>query len=289
MVLDIEPVAHVGAVAVDGQRLAVQRRQDHQRDQLFRKMIGSVVVRAVRDHDGKAVGPVPGLGEMVGGRLGRGIGRAGVVGGGLGEVAVRPQRSVHLVGRDVHHAEGLGRVRLEPGEIGARRLEQGERPDDIGVEEDVRARNRPVHVALRREVDDPVRPMLGEDPGHGPGVADVHLFEAVQGTVCNRGQRLQIGRVGELVDHDGLVSEIQHEVAANRRPDEAGPAGDQDSHTPSPADASVRPVHANAAGASANRGCRRSFSERISSDASSRQSIPSAGSSHAIPRSHSGA
>ena len=45
-VLDVEPVADLLAVAVDRQRVAVERVQDHQRDQLLRVLARAVVVGA---------------------------------------------------------------------------------------------------------------------------------------------------------------------------------------------------------------------------------------------------
>ena len=66
MILDIEPVAHILALAVDRQRLACERIQDGQRDQLFGEMIRPVIVRAIRHDDRQAIGPLPGLGEVVG-------------------------------------------------------------------------------------------------------------------------------------------------------------------------------------------------------------------------------
>ena len=53
VVLDVEPVAHVAAVAVDRQRLALERVQDHERDQLLGELVRAVVVRAVRDSTGR--------------------------------------------------------------------------------------------------------------------------------------------------------------------------------------------------------------------------------------------
>ena len=44
MIDDIEPVAHVLALAIDGQRLAVTDVIDKERNQLFRELIGAVVV-----------------------------------------------------------------------------------------------------------------------------------------------------------------------------------------------------------------------------------------------------
>ena len=45
----VQPVAHLHPVAVDGQRVAVQRVQDAQRDQLLRVLVGAVVVRRAAD------------------------------------------------------------------------------------------------------------------------------------------------------------------------------------------------------------------------------------------------
>ena len=44
VILDVQPVAHVEAVAVDRQRLAHQRVDDHQRNELLGKLIGSVII-----------------------------------------------------------------------------------------------------------------------------------------------------------------------------------------------------------------------------------------------------
>src|ERR1700727_846511 len=46
VVLDIEPVAHVGSRAIDRQRLAVDGVENDQRNELLGKMIGAVIVRA---------------------------------------------------------------------------------------------------------------------------------------------------------------------------------------------------------------------------------------------------
>jgi len=48
MIFDIEPIAHIAAGSVDGQGLAGQGVNDCQRDKLFRELIRTVVVGAVR-------------------------------------------------------------------------------------------------------------------------------------------------------------------------------------------------------------------------------------------------
>jgi len=65
MVLDIQPVSDVGAVAINRQLLALKRVQDDQRDQFFGKMIRPVIIRTVRDDHRQAIGAEPCLGEMV--------------------------------------------------------------------------------------------------------------------------------------------------------------------------------------------------------------------------------
>src|SRR3546814_2399848 len=57
------------SLAIDWQRPALQRRKDHQRDQLLGKLVGAVVVGAVAGDNRKPVGMVPGAHEVVGGRL----------------------------------------------------------------------------------------------------------------------------------------------------------------------------------------------------------------------------
>ena len=44
VVLHVEPVAYVLALAVDGETLAFQNVVDHQRDELFGEVVGAVVV-----------------------------------------------------------------------------------------------------------------------------------------------------------------------------------------------------------------------------------------------------
>lgn len=49
MILHIQPVTYVFAVAVYGKLLSVEGVVDDQRNQLFRELVRAVIVRAVRD------------------------------------------------------------------------------------------------------------------------------------------------------------------------------------------------------------------------------------------------
>ena len=59
MIVDMKPVAHVTAVSIDRQRPTLKSIYNNERDQLFRKLKRSVVVRAVACHYRQAVGPMP--------------------------------------------------------------------------------------------------------------------------------------------------------------------------------------------------------------------------------------
>ena len=49
MIVNIQPVTHILAIAVYRKLLALQRIVDNQRDQLLRELIRSVIVGTVRD------------------------------------------------------------------------------------------------------------------------------------------------------------------------------------------------------------------------------------------------
>ena len=143
-----------GVGVVDGQRPALKRVQDDQRDQLLREVVRPVVVGAVGRERRQPVSVVVGPHEMIRSRLRRRIRRVGRVGGLLGEVSLGPQRPVDLVRRDVQEPEvvAFGTTQSPPV------LEHGpEQPlglDDVGPDELGRAVYRAVHVRLGGEVHD---------------------------------------------------------------------------------------------------------------------------------------
>ena len=65
MVCDVEPIADIHAIPVNRQFLAMERTDDEQWDEFFRKLIRSVVVRAVRGRRDQAEGVVISSDEMV--------------------------------------------------------------------------------------------------------------------------------------------------------------------------------------------------------------------------------
>ena len=85
-------------------------------------------------------------------------------------------------------------------------------------------------MAFRRQVDHGVGPVLLEQAVDRSPVADIHLFEVVEVAGRDRGERVQVRRIGQLVDHHDLMAEIGHQMAAHRRADEARAAGYEYAH-----------------------------------------------------------
>src|SRR6266576_2639553 len=98
--VDEQPVAHIGALAIDRQLQALERIDDDQRDQLFGKMIRAVIVRAVGHDHRQAVSVMPGADQMIGRGLRGGVGRTRIVGGRLAEQAFLAERAEDFIGRD---------------------------------------------------------------------------------------------------------------------------------------------------------------------------------------------
>ena len=218
MVLGMDPVAHVLALAVELGAHAVDDVRDLARDELLHVLVGAVVVRAVRDRGAQAVGAGPGAHEHVARGLGGAVRGARLVRGALGELRriVEGQIAVDLVGRDVVVADA----------VLADRLEQAERALDVGAQERLGVGDGVVVVALGGVVHDGV--VAGDDSLQKLGVADVahHELDTVGGKARDV---LAVARVGELVEHGHvhlgvLTHHMVHEVAA----DEATAAGNDD-------------------------------------------------------------
>ena len=155
---------------------------DEQRDQLLRKLVRSVVVRAV-GHDGRhTIGIVKGTDKMVAARLTRTVGTMRVIfrcliekfltisqmmlsrRGGRGERRLDTLRMGHLqstidlVGRDVVETFTLILLRQRlPIEL--RRLQEAQRAHHVRPCEGEGILDAPVHMALGCQVDDAVHLM----------------------------------------------------------------------------------------------------------------------------------
>ena len=218
VVLGVDPVADVLALAVELGADAVDDVGDLPGDELLHVLVGAVVVGAVGDRGAQAVGAGPGADQHVRGRLGARVRAARVVRrllGKLGRVVER-QVAVDLVGGDVVVADAV----LADG------LQQAEGALDVRAQEGLGVGDGVVVVGLRGVVHDGV--VARDDAVQELRVADVAHDElhAVGGQardvlgVAGVGQLVQDGDVhlGVVVDH------VVHEVAA----DEAAAASDDD-------------------------------------------------------------
>ena len=231
VVLDVEPVPNLHAVAIHRQRLASQRIHDHERNELFGEMVGPVIVAAVGGQHRQPISVVVCTHQMVACSLACAVGAVWLVAMPFGKRRSRGfQRAIHLVGRHMQQAESRLLGNPQSPEIRTHRLQQMEGADDIGLDEILRAMDRTIHMALCRKVHHRTRPMLGQQPLHQRTVADVPLHKDMAGIVLERSQRLQIARIGELVqiDHRLLMPShpVQHKISA----DETGAACDENSH-----------------------------------------------------------
>ena len=92
MVVYIQPVADVLAVSIDRKLLALQRVVDDQRNQLLRKLIGAVIVRAIGNIGRKFVGIDVRFNQKI---------RAGLA-GGIGTVRIIRRRLIEKCMRIIH-------------------------------------------------------------------------------------------------------------------------------------------------------------------------------------------
>lgn len=218
VVLGVDPVAHVLALAVELGAHAVDDVRDLPGDELLHVLVGAVVVGAVGDRGAKPVGAGPCAHEHIGGRLGRAVRRARVVRRLLDELGrvVERQVAVDLVGGDVVVADA----------VLADSLQQAEGALDVGAQERLRVGDGVVVVALGGVVHDGV--VARDDAVQQPGVADV-AHDELHAVVGQAGDVLGVAGVGQLVQ-DGnvdvrvVVDDVVHEVAA----DEAAAARDND-------------------------------------------------------------
>ena len=232
VVFDVEPVAHVTAVAVDGELFPFEYVVDDERYELFGEVVGAVVVGAAGDGDGHLVGVPVGHDHEVCTRLGGAVGAVGAEGGLFGEVAFRPEASVDLVGGNlvVAYAGAPGGVAgsvlaRDPG--AACGVEKVLRAEDIRLQEQLGVLDAPVDVALGGEVHDVVKLVLAEELVGKLAVADVSLDEEAAFVVDVFGYGAEVSGVGEGVEHDDAhVAVLGEDVFQIVGADESGGSGD---------------------------------------------------------------
>lgn len=234
VILNIEPVADLPAIAVDGKRFALKGVEDHQWDQLLGEMIGTVVVRAVGGQRQEFVRVMISADQVIAGCLRRGVRRVRSEWRFLCERGIfGPQRPVHFIGRDMEEPEpGFLQIReLRPVQPG--RVEQPQGADDVRLDERFRRIDRAIDVRLRRKVHDRVDLVVGKNAADEIAVPDATVDEDVARVTH---ELRQVGRIagvreGVEINEPGegralLEQPLPDKVGA----DEPTAAGDKDIH-----------------------------------------------------------
>ena len=218
VVLGMNPVAHVLALAVQLRTLPVQDVRDLARDELLHMLVRTVVIRAVRDRRPDAVRASPRAHQHVGRGLRARVRAGRMVRGMLREPGriVQGEVAVHLVRAHV--------VVADP--VLPDRLQKAERALDVRFQERLRVRDRIVVMGLGRVVHDCV--VARHDPVEQLGVADVAVHEL--DTILRQTRDiLDVARIGQGIQHGHMhvrmvVDHVMHEI----RPDETTATGHND-------------------------------------------------------------
>lgn len=218
MVLGVDPVADVLALAVELGAHAVDDVGDLARDELLNVLVGAVVVGAVGDRGAKPVGTRPCAHEHVGAGLGARVRRGRAIRRLLGELGgvVEREVAVDLVGGDVVVADAV----LPHG------LQQAEGALDVGAQERLGVGDGVVVMGLGGVVHDGV--VARDDAVQELRVADVAHDElhAVGGQARDV---LGVAGVGQLVqDGDVHLGVVVHDIVDEVAADEAAAARDDD-------------------------------------------------------------
>ena len=206
MVFDIEPVADIEAVPIDRQRLVMQGIDDHEGNQLFRKMIRTIVIRAAADGHRQAISPMISQNQEVSRCLG-GTVRTGCMNRRrfLKEQIWPVQRQIAVDFISRHLMIALDTV-LAAG------IHEDRRPHDIRFQENRRILNGPVDMGFRRKINDHIGMFFCKQRIHRIAVANIGLDKTEVILPHNRCQRRQIPGIRQLIqtNHPVLRMLPQH-------------------------------------------------------------------------------
>lgn len=218
MVLGVDPVAYVLALAVQLRPLALEDVRDLAGDELLHMLVRAVVVRAVGNSGPQAVRAGPRAHQHVGRGLRARVRAGRMVRGGLRELGriIQSEVAIHLVRAHVVVADA----------VPAHGLEQTERAFHVRPQERFRVRDRIVVMGLGRVVHD--RVVARHDPVEQLGVADVAVHEL--DTILRQARDiLDVARIGQGIQHGHMhvrmvVDHVMHEI----RTDETTATGHDD-------------------------------------------------------------
>ena len=203
----------------------MQGIDNHEGNQLFRKMIGPIVIGAAADGHRQTISPMISQDQKVCRSLG-GTVRAGRVNRRRfckeqiwtvqGQIPIDFIRRYLMIPLDAVLAAGIHEDR---------------RPHDIRFQENRRILNRPIDMRFRRKIDDHIRMLLFKQPIHRVAVTDISLDKTEIILLHNRCQRRQIPSIRQLIQTNHpvlrvLLQHMKHKVRSNK----PGTAGDDDVH-----------------------------------------------------------
>ena len=234
VVAHMQPIANLAAIAVDGQGLLLEAIQDHEGDELFRKLRGTVIVRAIDGDKGNFVGVKIGAGKVIAGRLGGGVRTVGGEARRFGKRRVlRRQGAEDFVGGDMNETKSRFLLRSEALPMVKRGFQQTQGAEHVGLNKNLGRVDRAIDMAFGRKVDHARDPMFLQQGGDRGGVADVALRKGVTRDFFQFLQVGKIARIGELVETDdrfngslariGIEQMMANEIGA----DKSRASGDQ--------------------------------------------------------------
>jgi hypothetical protein len=172
VILDIEPVADIGPIAVEGDCLILTEEVDTVGDEFLTILVRTVVIRAAGDDIVEAIGATIGFHEEIASCLARTIGARGIDGRIFREKSSIREISIDFIGRNM--MESL-ESKCSMG------IEEILRTDDIGLREKSWIFYTIIHMTLCGEVDDIGREIFLVDFLYLGSVSDIRLFEKIVG------------------------------------------------------------------------------------------------------------
>lgn len=196
-------------------------------NQLFRKLIGPVVVRAVGEGGLQTVGLVVGPYQMIRGRLARRIGGVGGIGCLFGEGRViGPQGSVDLVGGDMMEAVGQDGVPIQPGPLGHLQEDMGS--DDVGLNKGVRPCDGAIDVGFGGKMNHGVDAVILEDLFYEGLVTDIPMDEGHIVVFFRLCQIVPVPGIRQgIQDHHRVKGMVIQPIVHKIGPNKTGSAGNQ--------------------------------------------------------------
>ena len=182
MVFNIQPVTDIQTFAVNRQRFVSQRISNHQRNQLLREVIRTIVVGATGNGHRQAIGTVVSQNQQICCSLGAAIRRAGMDRSLLSEEQVRTiqrQVTINLIGRN---------LMITLNAILAASVHQYTGTDDVRLEEDAWIFDGTINMRFCRKVHHDVRMFFFKQFIHSFAVTYISLHEAEIRIVHNRCQ-----------------------------------------------------------------------------------------------------